>query len=179
VFLLSLPPRVRAAAVFVGLVAVITYGLADDLAATSPPVHRAPPRTTATATIPPAYLALYRQGARSCPGLHWTVLAGIGRVESNHGRGWPPRWERTAGIVRGTENHAGAGGPMQFLAPTWARYGLGGDRWDPADAIPAAARKLCADGARQDLRRALFAYNHSWAYVDRVLAIASRYRHGG
>ena len=69
---------------------------------------------------------------------------------------------------------------MQFLAPTRATWGRGGDRWDYRDAIPAAARKLCADGvARGDLHGALFAYNPSGAYVVRVLDVASRYRAGG
>ena len=47
--------------------------------------------------------------------------------------------------------------------------------YDPADAIPAAARKLVADGARRDLDRALFAYNHSWAHVARVKQLARGY----
>ena len=61
---------------------------------------------------------------------------------------------------------------------TWARYGRG-SVYDPADAIPAAARKLVADGARRNLDRALFAYNHSQAYVAKVKALARRYARGG
>jgi hypothetical protein len=37
-------------------------------------------------TIPPAYLTLYLDAARTCPGLPWSVLAGIGEVESDHGQ---------------------------------------------------------------------------------------------
>ncbi|MFD0852900.1 lytic transglycosylase domain-containing protein, partial [Actinomadura adrarensis] len=33
-----------------------------------------------------SYLDLYKQAARTCPGLSWTVLAAIGQVESDHGR---------------------------------------------------------------------------------------------
>ena len=50
----------------------------------------------------------------------------------------------------------------------WARYGADFDRdgrrsvYDPGDAIPAAARYLCAAGAPRRLDRALYAYNHSW-----------------
>jgi hypothetical protein len=69
---------------------------------------------------------------------------------------------------------------MQFLAPTWARWGRGGDRWDYRAAIPAAAWKLCADGvARGDVRAALWAYNPSRAYAARVLAQARRYQARG
>jgi hypothetical protein len=132
------------------------------------------------AEIPPAYLAAYRRAARTCPHLSWELLAAVGKVETNHGRGWPPRWANTPGIAYGTENYAGAGGPMQFLAPTWARWGRGGDRWDYRAAIPAAARKLCADGiARGDLNGALFAYNHSRRYVARVLDVARGYQAKG
>lgn len=40
--------------------------------------------------IPPDYLALYEQAAASCPGLDWTVLAGIGKLESDHGQSTLP-----------------------------------------------------------------------------------------
>jgi hypothetical protein len=134
----------------------------------------------AGAEVPPAYLAAYRRAARTCPHLSWSLLAAVGKVESNHGRGWPPRWRTTPGIAYGSENFAGAGGPMQFLAPTWARWGRGQDRWDYRAAVPAAARKLCADGvARGDLQGALFAYNPSHRYVARVLDVARRYQAGG
>ncbi|TKA06335.1 C40 family peptidase [Actinacidiphila oryziradicis] len=44
-------------------------------------------------------------------------------------------------------------------------------------AVCAAARLLCANGARhgKDLRKAVFAYNHSTAYVDHVLRTAAQY----
>src|SRR5512133_3394325 len=43
----------------------------------------------------------------------------------------------------------------------------------------AAARYLVDHGARRNLDRALFAYNHSWSYVAKVKAIARRYARGG
>src|SRR3954469_13138806 len=64
----------------------------------------------------------------------------------------------------------------------WATYGVDGDQdgdrdvYDPADAIPAAARYLRASGAPDDYRRAIFAYNHADWYVARVLEWAARYR---
>ena len=58
-----------------------------------------------------------------------------------------------------------------------------GDGWanvyDPADAIPAAARMLTAHGAPGDIRRALTAYNGSPDYIDPVLAWAGRYADDG
>ena len=49
---------------------------------------------------------------------------------------------------------------------------------NPFDAVPSAARMLCADGAAaggQALRRAIFAYNHATWYVDEVLTLAAEY----
>jgi len=73
---------------------------------------------------------------------------------------------------------------MQFLVGTWARYGVDADgdgradRWDPVDAIFAAANYLKASGAPADIPGAVFAYNHSQAYVDEVLRWASIYAAG-
>ncbi|GLZ15637.1 hydrolase Nlp/P60 [Actinomadura sp. NBRC 104425] len=135
------------------------------------------PTDEAKADIPPAYLRWYLDAAQTCPGLPWSVLAAIGKTESDHGRS-------TALGVRSGENHAGAGGPMQFLAATWAAYGEDGDRdgrkdrYNPADAIYGAARLLCAHGAGKGgrhLSRAIWHYNHSDQYVRTVLARAARY----
>jgi peptidoglycan DL-endopeptidase CwlO len=68
---------------------------------------------------------------------------------------------------------------MQFIPSTWAIYGDGGDIMNPADAIPAAARLLAANAAPGNLQQAIFAYNHSSAYVTDVLAWAARYTAGG
>jgi len=130
-----------------------------------------------TADIPRFYLRRYCQAsARS--GIPWSVLAAVGKVESDHGRSRLPG-------VRSGSNWAGACGPMQLGCVTgsragnsWARYGRGRPH-DPAQAIPAAARYLVDHGARRDLDRALFAYNHSWAYVAKVKQLAGRYARGG
>jgi membrane-bound lytic murein transglycosylase B len=60
---------------------------------------------------------------------------------------------------------------MQFLPATFAAYDQpvppGGvtppSPYDPVDAIYAAARMLCANGARNnaDIRAAVFSYNHA------------------
>jgi cell wall-associated NlpC family hydrolase len=135
----------------------------------------ADPTQAADSDIPPGYLQLYL-AAGSAYGVPWQILAAVGKVECDHGRNPDPSCTQ-----EGAENSAGAGGPMQFLAGTWATYGVDADddgradRWDPADAIYGAANYLHASGAPQDLRAAIFAYNHSQTYVDDVLHWASVY----
>jgi cell wall-associated NlpC family hydrolase len=134
--------------------------------------------TLALSRIPPTYLRMYVSAARTCPGLPWAVLAGIGTVESDNGRSDLP------GVHSGA-NFAGAEGPMQFEPATFAEFAVDADHdgtadvYDPADAIYTAAAMLCADGAAggapAGIRRAIFAYNHSAAYVTDVLAWAARY----
>lgn len=126
------------------------------------------------AGIPPEYLRLF-QAAGVRYGIPWEVLAGVGKVECDDGQDPDPSCTQ-----EGAVNYAGAGGPMQFLASTWAAYGVsvtGGppDRWNPADAIFTAARYLKANGAPQELQRAIFAYNHSQEYVEDVLRWAATY----
>jgi hypothetical protein len=125
--------------------------------------------------IPPLYLRLYEQAGQRY-GLDWGVLAGIGKVECDHGQDPAPSCTQ-----EGAVNAAGAGGPMQFLASTWARYGVDGDgdgradRWDAADAIYSAANYLRASGAPGDYGAAIFAYNHASWYVAEVERWAVRY----
>ena len=195
VWLLSLPFRLLAA---LGLrrsvilacllvLAVTVYGVAEDLGVIQPPAQGAPapkppagqptPSRAATAEIPVGYLRLYRTAGATYR-IPWSVLAAIGKVESDHGRAQLPG-------VRSGSNGAGACGPMQLgcvpgskAGNAWARYGHGRPH-DPAAAIPAAARYLIDHGARRNLDRALFAYNHSRAYVARVKRLARRYAGGG
>jgi cell wall-associated NlpC family hydrolase len=133
------------------------------------------PAAGQVAGIPPEYLQLF-EAAGAKYGVPWEVLAGIGKVECDDGQDPDPSCTH-----EGATNYAGAGGPMQFLGPTWAEYGVDGDgdgradRWDAADAIFTAARYLKANGAPGDLERAIFAYNHSTAYVQTVLHWASVY----
>jgi len=134
------------------------------------------PSALATSSIPAPYLALYGRAASTCTGMSWKVLAAVGAVESAHGQSTAP------GVHQG-ENVAGAMGPMQFLAPTWAAYGVDAtgdgvrDVYNPADAVFGAANYLCATGAGRPaaLRGALWAYNHADWYVDMVLELAGRY----
>ena len=121
------------------------------------------PTTAALAEIPADQLALMQQVApsSSCH-LPWTVLAAIADVESGFGRNM-------------ATSSAGAIGYGQFLPGTWAAYGQGRNRYDYHDALPAMARYLCASGAGQDLRGAVFAYNHAHWYVAEVLDRVARY----
>jgi Transglycosylase SLT domain len=130
-----------------------------------------PPSAYAERTIPPTYLRLYVKAAGEY-GLEWTKLAAVGQIESDQGR------SQVAGVADGT-NGAGAAGPAQFESATWRRFGVdadgrgGSNPYDPADAITAMAAYLKASGAPDDWRAALFAYNHSAAYVNQVLAVAN------
>jgi hypothetical protein len=129
----------------------------------------------ARAEIPPEYLRLYLRAATRY-GLDWAILAGIGRVECDHGRDPAPSCTQ-----EGAVNSAGAGGPMQFLASTWAEYGVDAegagppDRWNPADAIFGAANYLRAAGAPGNYRAAIYAYNHAGWYVEEVESWAAKY----
>jgi hypothetical protein len=111
----------------------------------------------------------------SC-GLTWPLLAGIGRVESDHGRfagavlhsdglsiprviGIPLNGHGTA-LIRDTDNgvldgdtvYDRAVGPMQFIPSTWAGWGVDAngdgvrDPFNIFDAAAAAADYLCAAG---------------------------------
>ena len=116
------------------------------------------PRPTAVADIPAPLLAAYQQAAASCPGLPWPVLAAIGKVETDHGRGGGatpgkamgitsriigPALDGTGGTARVMDTDGGrldgdavldrAVGPMQFLPATWARWSRDGDGDGTAD----------------------------------------------
>ena len=126
----------------------------------------------APAGVPTSWLNLFKQSAATyCPGLSWTVLAAIGEIESGDGANDGP-------------SSAGALGPMQFLPSTWAIWGITGfgpagkpDILNPLDAVPSAARMLCASGAGSTatLPGAIFSYNHATWYVAEVLSLASEY----
>ncbi|MGZ4641716.1 MAG: lytic murein transglycosylase [Blastococcus sp.] len=129
--------------------------------------------------IPAVAFTAYTRAAAAVPAachLRWSLLAAIGRVESDHGRfggaalltdglsappviGLPLNGAGTAlvadtdhGRLDGDPFYDHAVGPMQFIPSTWARYasdGNGDGRADPFnvyDAALAAARYLCAAG---------------------------------
>ena len=174
----ALASKVAAAAAgLVLLVALLGAGAAAGIASLLGGGDTAP-STTATSAIPPVMLGLYQQAATTCPGLPWAVLAAIGTVESGNDTSTLP------GVHSGA-NSAGAEGPMQFEPATFAAYDLpvppGGvsppNIYDPVDAVYAAARMLCANGAANgaDIAGAVFAYNHASWYVAEVLFLAQSY----
>lgn len=115
------------------------------------------PSAAALAEIPPEQMAVMQRVGAST-GVPWQVLAAIAKVESGFGANMGP-------------NSAGAVGYCQFMPGTWAGYGVDGNGdgvaapADFRDCLPAAAALLVGNGAPADLRQALYAYNHSWAYV--------------
>ena len=174
----------------VGAVSCVAFGLAllsaeGDLNVLGPlgslSVPGGAPSAQASERVPAQMLALYRQAAPTCPGLPWTVLAAIGTVESSNGTSDLP------GVHSGA-NYAGAEGPMQFEPATFAEYDdpvpPGGSRppspYNPVDAVYAATRLLCANGAAggSDIPAAVFTYNHSESYVTEVLSVAQSFGSG-
>ncbi|HET9168723.1 MAG TPA: murein transglycosylase [Actinospica sp.] len=145
------------------------------------------------------------------PGCHlgWNTLAGIGMVESDHGRfggatlaadgdetkpvigpaldGLDSRKDLPAydhGALTGDPVHDHAVGPMQLLPETWDQYGDPGTNPQNIDAAAVAAgRYLCADG--RDLTTAsgwwaaILSYNQSMPYADLVFHYADTYAING
>src|SRR5919107_1374235 len=111
--------------------------------------------------VPPFLLPIY-QAAGIEYGIRWEILAAINEIETDYGRNL-------------NVSSAGALGWMQFMPPTWKAYGTDANRdgvkdpYNPVDAIFAAARYLKAAGGDEDIRRAIFAYNHAGWYVDSVM----------
>ncbi len=118
-------------------------------------------------SIPPFLLPIY-QACGTQYGIPWQVLASINRIETAFGTNL-------------NVSTAGAMGWMQFIPSTWEAYGTDAnndgrkDPYNPVDAICAAARYLNAAGGEEDLRTAIFAYNHADWYVDEVLLYAKQY----
>jgi cell wall-associated NlpC family hydrolase len=144
-------------------------------------------------SIPADYLHWYKQVGQQT-GVPWTILAGIGTVESDNGRTTLP------GVHNGA-NAFGAAGPMQI-----GIGGAAGDVWggnavhpasqqvngvatdengdglanvyDPADAIAGAAKYLLEFQVLTNPSAAIFAYNHLQSYVQSVLYWAGVYAGG-
>lgn len=152
------------------------------IALEEPKAQASTPSDFALSDIPRELLPIYQDAAGETCDMDWAVLAGVGKVESDHGRSEAP------GVKSGT-NSAGAAGPMQFMPATWEAYRVDGDGdgdtdiYGSADSIWSAANLLCANGAGDGtdarVRDALFAYNHSQQYVQDVLDVAASYRAAG
>jgi membrane-bound lytic murein transglycosylase B len=153
--------------------------------------------------IPPRALIAYVRAdlaiTETHPGcnLSWNTLAGIGRVESNHGRfggaqlredGLPtkpiigPRLDGSGGFksIRDTDGgkydgdaeYDRAVGPMQFIPSTWARFasdGNGDGNADPqqVDDAALAAARYLCHGGR-DMASAEGWWRGLWSYNQSV-----------
>ena len=187
----ALPRGLSAASVIAGLSAGAPDGA---LLLASAPTHVAdsqpagPQVATGLAAngIPNVALNAYRVAAERMAtaqpwcGIEWSLLAGIGRIESNHGRfrgavlnadgtstpqiKGPPLNGGQFAFIRDTDGGRFDGdtavdravGPMQFIPSTWSSYGIDGDGngtedpFDIDDAALASAHYLCVAG--RDLR---------------------------
>ncbi len=114
---------------------------------------------------PPSFLIPIYMEAGHRFGVPWEVLAAINAIETDYGQNL-------------NTSSAGAVGWMQFEPSTWAQYGMAVDGhsvpnpYDPRDAIFSAAKYLAAAGAREDVAKAVYSYNHAGWYVDEVMARA-------
>lgn len=138
--------------------------------------------------LPQEYIDIYKKAAKAY-NVDWWVLAGIHGIE-------------TSFSTNIAVSSAGAIGPMQFMPLTWSGYNnpyasatkydtdperikkYGGygvdanndgkaDPYDLEDAIFTAAKYLNANGYSIDPRSAVYAYNHAWWYVDKVMEYAN------
>jgi peptidoglycan DL-endopeptidase CwlO len=144
-------------------------------------------------SIPSNYLYWYQRVGRQY-GVPWTILAGIGTVESDNGQATLP------GVHSG-DNGFGAAGPMQIgiggaATNVWGGApvhpasevvdGVATDEdgggiasvYDPADAIAGAAKYLVTAGVQTNPSGAIFGYNHLQSYVQSVLFYAGQYAGG-
>src|SRR5918999_790339 len=155
----------EAAAAAEGDRAAVREAAAGSGATASPAGLAVPPGGPA---IPALTLRAYREAAAWATGfdpgcrLSWTILAGIGRIESNHG------------LFGGAATRFSAAGTVspRITGPPLDGNGVAsipdsdGGRWD-GDAT-----------SRARLRQAIYAYNPPWDYVDAVLGWARVYQGG-
>ncbi len=155
-------------------------------------VTTAPP-TAGALGIPGPLLDAYKRAAdqknasSQCE-IDWSLLAAIGKVESDHAQGGKvDEVGNTRGVIEGPSTRYGtAKGPMQFLDSSWKMFGADGngdgvkDVNNIYDAALGAANHLCASGKGslqdpQNLHDAIFGYNHAEWYVAKVIDWASQY----
>jgi membrane-bound lytic murein transglycosylase B len=120
------------------------------------------------AGLKPDYAANYLD-VQTKTGTPWQLLAAVHKVETG---------QRGDTAVK---SYAGATGPMQFMPRTFAHYAMDGDGdgvkqiTDLDDALLSAGNYLRAGGAdKGKYNTALYNYNHSNAYVNKVLSIARK-----
>ncbi|WP_328898566.1 bifunctional lytic transglycosylase/C40 family peptidase [Streptomyces sp. NBC_00441] len=215
-----LAPVVLVLGLLVLFVAAVANGAAGHEEAEAAPVPGSGGAPGKVAGIDPVMLSAYTRAATQitalrpkCKGMRWSVIAGIGKVESNHaaGRTIAANGNITPHILGVRLNGSGAGGnrtsftdtdrgrldgdtaydravgPMQFLPSTWnGPTGQDGNHdgvKDPHNAFDAAlgtAAYLCGTTATDlkktdQLRKAIYRYNHSTTYVNDVTGYIAEY----
>src|SRR6266576_6811113 len=152
-----------------------------------------PPAGAKAKSIPSNFLFWYKKVGQQY-GVPWTILAGIGKVESNNG-------QTTLPGVRSGQNGFGAAGPMQIGIEGASGNSWGGtpihpasqvvsgvatdengdgtaNVYDPPDAIAGAAKYLLNADVQANPPAAIFSYNHLQSYVQSVLFYAGQYAGG-
>lgn len=112
------------------------------------------------------YLEIYKNAANRF-GLDWQILTAIHKVETG---------QRGDTFIK---SFKGATGPMQFLPSTFKAYAIDGDNDgilninDIDDAIFTAANYLSKNNEKGGINYAIYRYNHSQSYVNKVKSLAS------
>jgi len=106
--------------------------------------------------------SLYREAASKF-GIDWKLIEAVHQVETG----------KSGDTCKGS--YAGATGPMQFMPGTFRAYqNEGGNICSLHDSVFAAANLLASGGADSgDIDSALFNYNHSMSYVQKVKEVMS------
>lgn len=115
---------------------------------------------------PTEFRPVYMEAAKEF-NIPWQLIEAVHEVESGK-----------SGSTN-TSSYAGATGPMQFMPGTWRAYAVDGNKdgeadiTDVTDSIYTAANYLAKSGADEGrYDDALFNYNHSTSYVNKVKGIA-------
>jgi len=141
-----------------------------------------PPAGGQAKSIPANYLYWYKRVGQQY-GVPWTILAGIGTVESDNGQTTLP------GVHSGSNAFGAAGnvwGGLPVHPASEVVNGVATDEdggrnasvYDPADAIAGAAKYLLEAQVTTNPSAAIFAYNHLQSYVQSVLYYAGAYAGG-
>jgi hypothetical protein len=114
------------------------------------PTAGAPSGAFARSDIPAAYLALYKAAANQY-GVPWTVLAAIGKNETDHGRAVLP------GVLSGVNSAGCCSGPMQLCqvescGEVWQYYAIDADGDGIASVYSAADSIYAASALVKDLQ---------------------------
>lgn len=157
------------------------------------------PTNLALSLIPAEFMEIYKQ-AEERYGVPWNVLAAIHAVETNfsqnlgvssagavgHMQFMPATW---VGWKYAIDKVGRVSPTLDITDLSIIREGGGygqdangdgkADPWDVWDAIFTAAYYLERNGAKEDLRKAIFAYNHANWYVEEVMAKAQAFAEFG